>query len=628
MPVTTATVADALVLQRGQLRVEIAHHPVAVHVRRAGRRLIRGLDAWAVDGEVCDQFIQFTEVVIAKEALGLPERIVSATVAERLADGTRIGWRRGRWWCDRGATWRSASGESCVGAHRDGARKVTPSVVGGALPPRWVVAGPRLAAMRSDLAAQPGLRGGVAVTLALIALMVGAVAPRDARAGTADAQTHVDDIEGASPLDLVTVRFEQGSSTDLVLAMRTSEPWKAADVNPADGNQMCVWLRRDGEAAPRGRICAITDPSAASDVSLRFTTLNQAGYRTGIRPIRATVRRDDLTTIYARFSPAVLKLDADRYHWYARTLHGTEDRVPNSGEFDMQVLPARGPATRRRCFGAPSRDVIERCENPRLKRALTPHPNDAVLSPNSPCSRLPVQGVLTPCGFGISAPAARETIALVGDSHAAHWRSALEVASQERRWHGVSITQSGCPLSFATTILTPAGRLAKCQRFTEQVPDWLVDHPEVRTVFVSGHAGRVRVSDGASQFQTQVRGYMDAFRALPPSVTRIVVIRDTPIMGFRMLDCVRRARAARRDLRRACTQRRSAVLKPDLAAIAARRLHSPRVRVVDLSRFLCSTSRCFPVVGGALVYKDGQHLTEIFSSTLGPYLLRALDARR
>ncbi len=101
MPVTTATVADALVLDRGALRVEIAQHPFAVHVRRDGRRLIRGLDLWAVDGEICDQFIQFTEGVIAKEELGLPERVVSASVAEPLADGVELavvleGGRKGR----------------------------------------------------------------------------------------------------------------------------------------------------------------------------------------------------------------------------------------------------------------------------------------------------------------------------------------------------------------------------------------------------------------------------------------------------------------------------------------------------------------------------------------------------
>jgi hypothetical protein len=31
------------------------------------------------------------------------------------------------------------------------------------------------------------------------------------------------------------------------------------------------------------------------------------------------------------------------------------------------------------------------------------------------------------------------------------------------------------------------------------------------------------------------------------------------------------------------------------------------------------------VIGGALVYKDANHLTTVFGTTLGPYLERLLD---
>jgi alpha-glucosidase (family GH31 glycosyl hydrolase) len=93
MPVKTATVADALVLERGHLRVEIAQHPFAVDVRRDGRRLIRGLGIWATEGEIEDQFIQFTEGVIPREELGLPERVVAVSVSEPLADGVELAVR-------------------------------------------------------------------------------------------------------------------------------------------------------------------------------------------------------------------------------------------------------------------------------------------------------------------------------------------------------------------------------------------------------------------------------------------------------------------------------------------------------------------------------------------------------
>jgi hypothetical protein len=80
----------------------------------------------------------------------------------------------------------------------------------------------------------------------------------------------------------------------------------------------------------------------------------------------------------------------------------------------------------------------------------------------------------------------------------------------------------------------------------------------------------------------------------------------------------------------ACARSREKALSRDAAISAAVKLHSNRVKTVDMTSFFCSRRRCYPVVGGALVYKDATHLTDIFASSLGPYLvrkLRALDGR-
>jgi hypothetical protein len=74
----------------------------------------------------------------------------------------------------------------------------------------------------------------------------------------------------------------------------------------------------------------------------------------------------------------------------------------------------------------------------------------------------------------------------------------------------------------------------------------------------------------------------------------------------------------------ACARSRSAALGPDPVVLAAQRLASPRVRVIDLSRYMCGRRKCFPVVGGVLVHKDIGHITRQFSTTLGRYVLRAL----
>ena len=44
-----------------------------------------------------------------------------------------------------------------------------------------------------------------------------------------------------------------------------------------------------------------------------------------------------------------------------------------------------------------------------------------------------------------------------------------------------------------------------------------------------------------------------------------------------------------------------------------------------MTRFFCDKRRCYPVIGGALVYKNIDHLTDVYAATLGPFLLQRVD---
>jgi SGNH domain (fused to AT3 domains) len=70
---------------------------------------------------------------------------------------------------------------------------------------------------------------------------------------------------------------------------------------------------------------------------------------------------------------------------------------------------------------------------------------------------------------------------------------------------------------------------------------------------------------------------------------------------------------------------RSDALEADPAVFAARVSNPRRVQFVDLTNVFCSPTRCFPVIGGALVFKDLHHFTLVFAQTLAPALGRELD---
>ena len=283
--------------------------------------------------------------------------------------------------------------------------------------------------------------------------------------------------------------------------------------------------------------------------------------------------------------------------------------IARSGE------PAPGVAPP--CFGAAARDAAHPCVNPSLRTLVTPAPRDALLVPDAPCDPVAYDAVLDVCVFGAPSGSAA-TVALLGDSHASGWRAALIAAG----WAGVSLTRSSCPFSRARPRVDARSRTA-CRRWNDAAIAWLGAHPRVRHVFVSALAGAPILPEaGRTGLESKVDGYRAAWAALPPSVKRIFVLRDVPTHPWRTIDCLEAALAAHRPPMPLCSVRRSGALLADPEVLAARRTSARRVRVIDLTSFMCGPRRCYPVVGGVLVNKDTNHLSRAFSTTLGPYVYR------
>jgi hypothetical protein len=293
-------------------------------------------------------------------------------------------------------------------------------------------------------------------------------------------------------------------------------------------------------------------------------------------------------------------------------------------------VAAADPITQRPCFGAASRDSAKPCSDPSLRRRVFPAPADAVLEPNAPCLPSGKTELLYPCTFGVRPVmygGLGATIALVGDSHASHWRAAVEVVASAKRQPAISIARSRCPFIDATVALPHLDRLA-CRSWNRELKTYLRNHGEITTLFLSARASATFVrARGRSNFATQVRGHMSLWRSLPDTIRHIVVLRDTPRSSAASALCVQRQFAAGpKAAYRGCARSRRQALRTDPAVVAALRMRSPRVHAIDLSSFFCDASRCFPVIGGAAVYKDSDHMTAVYARSLGPYLLRAYDA--
>ena len=289
----------------------------------------------------------------------------------------------------------------------------------------------------------------------------------------------------------------------------------------------------------------------------------------------------------------------------------------------VALAGAERAAAAPQCIGAAARDPWRSCANPERWLTVYPSPAEAQRVGNLPCASFTRSALLFECRFGEQeSPSA--SVALVGDSHASHWRTALDVVAKRRGWQRhVAHAHALLVLSCAQG---PSGARARAVRRVEPPSVGVAPpHPEVSMVFVSGISGGVGVVTEGDQLAAQASGYLAAWRALPRTVERIVVIRDTPKMRTDTTRCVTRAMAARRDAGAACAVPRAGALIADAATTAARRWHSKRVRIVDLTPWMCDPSRCFPVIGGVLVFRDKTHLTRAFSETLAPYLERRFE---
>ena len=457
------------------------------------------------------------------------------------------------------------------------------------------------------------------------------VLPASAGAATPDRDPspHSDRADAVdSPLDLRSVTFGQ-RGTQLIWRVTTAGTWDVAQLSPSEGRALCVKFFYGNLPSERSRICVFSVATADGEVKagLTYARLDPFGGVASNSVVPAQIRRTDARSFQAIFDPATVNLSQGRYSWQVLTVwscgpeQSCTDLSPDGGNVIAQIKPLAEPP----CFGAASRNPRYRCRNPDLNLSVLPPPAEAVLSPNAPCA-IVSQKVPYTCQFGVRAAIADRTIALVGDSHAAHWRGAIEVVAQARRWRGYSVTRSGCPLSVAQPDL-PQARRDSCTRWRSAVISWFRQHPQVRTVFVSQLAGLdVRAPRGKSEFEHAVQGYLRAWRRLPKTVRQIIVLRDTPVSRDDTSLCVQRAVSARKQAGVACAFPRSVAVRRDPAAVAAqRRGRDRRVRLVDLTPYMCNRKLCFPVVGGVLVHKDKTHLTPLFAGTLGPFLLQRVS---
>jgi peptidoglycan/LPS O-acetylase OafA/YrhL len=209
------------------------------------------------------------------------------------------------------------------------------------------------------------------------------------------------------------------------------------------------------------------------------------------------------------------------------------------------------------------------------------------------------------------------TVALVGDSHAAHWFPAIELLAKKRNWRLVPFTKFSC-VFVDMRIWSPRLKreYTECEAWRERVVDRLVAlRPDL--VIVASAQELPVVVDRDDDPELQGAAVARLIERVPGKVAIIV---DTPRSDHDVPACLAQHRKA---IER-CTTTRSAAFGWRYGRRESEAARLSGATLVDLSPATCPTDPCPPVVGSMLVYRDHHHLTATFARSLVDELGAAL----
>ena len=220
------------------------------------------------------------------------------------------------------------------------------------------------------------------------------------------------------------------------------------------------------------------------------------------------------------------------------------------------------------------------------------------------------------CEFGSDAPDAPR-VALVGDSHAYQLLATFQRIAEREGWHLTTYFKGACPWN--TTPLATAGSFgAACSDWREGISEQLADN-RFDVVFTSAISNTpYAVGEHESSFDAAVAGYREAWSSMTDRGIPVVTVVDNPGWETDPNKCLRS-----RDVSECSSPRAERLPENDPIRDAAK--DAVGVTLLDFTDVYCDAETCFPVVGGANIYRDQDHLTVTFADTLVPQFTAALQ---
>ena len=227
-----------------------------------------------------------------------------------------------------------------------------------------------------------------------------------------------------------------------------------------------------------------------------------------------------------------------------------------------------------------------------------------------------------PCEFGDLT--SETVIVLTGDSHAAQWFGALETAALENHWKIVTLTKSSCPAADVHTTRREDGETGdqieypECAEYRHNSWETIrALHPDL---VVYPILTRYHQTDGAGVGGWKA-GLARSIEAIAQLGTKVLIIGETPkTLGDDVPACVR---SHPNDISK-CANTRDRAEFPDKVFALMEVAVDHRATFVNPVDWICDTQICPVVIGGHVVYRDYNHMSEAFSRYRAPQMAEAV----
>ncbi|ANS79286.1 O-antigen acetylase [Serinicoccus hydrothermalis] len=204
-------------------------------------------------------------------------------------------------------------------------------------------------------------------------------------------------------------------------------------------------------------------------------------------------------------------------------------------------------------------------------------------------------------------PDGATTVALIGDSHASMWMTALDAIGRDRGWKVVAMTKSSCPPARDLTIerTGQASDYRQCSTWQDNLDEALREQdPDV--VLLSS------ASYGATGAEKVAAGLGRRVDMLTEEGMRAALVRDVPRAPFDVPACLLENR---QDVPRCAFDRQEGL---DTSGTGHELLaeQRPELPVLDFTTAVCPGRTCSPIVGEVVVWRDSNHLSATYVRSL------------